>query len=129
KLPGMRLITTNYEILGGPATAVVLTSTAKFRNANPLAYKAFFDGLAQAIDIINKDKRAAAALYLDVAKDSKNTVDSILAMMGDKDYAYTLKPQKVLKTAEFMAKIGTIKQTPKSVEDLFFPEIAGLGGD
>jgi NitT/TauT family transport system substrate-binding protein len=129
KHPGVHLITTNYEILGGPATAVVLTSTAKFREANPKVYKAFYDALSEAIDIINKDRRAAAQLYLDVAKDTKNTVDDILQIINDKDYAYTLKPQKVFKTAEFMAKVGSIKQAPKSVEDLFFPEIAGLHGD
>jgi NitT/TauT family transport system substrate-binding protein len=129
KLPGMKLITTNYEVLGGPATAVVITASGKFRDANPIAYKAFYEGLSQAIEIINKDKRAAADLYLDVSKDGKNSVDDILAMIGDKDYAYTLKPQKVFKTAGFMAKVGTIKQAPKSVEDLFFPEVAGLGGD
>jgi NitT/TauT family transport system substrate-binding protein len=129
KLPSMKLITTNYEVLGGPATAVVITATGKFREANPQAYKAFYDGLSQAIDIINKDKRAAAQLYLDVAKDTKNSVDDILGMIGDKDYAYTLKPQKVLATAAFMAKVGSIKQAPTSVGDLFFPEAAGLGGD
>jgi NitT/TauT family transport system substrate-binding protein len=129
KLPGMKLITTNYEILGGPATAVVLTATGKFREANPQAYKAFYDGLSQAIDIINKDKRTAAQLYLDVAKDTKNSVDDILGMIGEKDYAYTLKPQKVFATAAFMAKVGSIKQAPTSVGDLFFSEAAGLGGD
>ena len=41
KVPGARLVTTNYEILGGPATAVVVTASAKFREANPKAYKAF----------------------------------------------------------------------------------------
>jgi NitT/TauT family transport system substrate-binding protein len=129
KLPSMKLVTTNYEILGGPATAVVLSASSKFREANPLAYKAFFDGLGQAIAIINKDKRAAAALYLEVAKDTRNTVDDIVAMIGDKDYEYTLIPQKVIKTAAFMAKVGSIKQAPASVADLFFPEAAGLGGD
>ena len=44
KMPGMRLVTTNYEILGGPATAIVLTASAKFRDANPKAYRAFYDG-------------------------------------------------------------------------------------
>lgn len=129
KAPGARLITTNYEILGGPATAVVLTASAKFRDANPKAYKAFFGALSEAIDTINKDKRAAASLYLDVAKDTKNSVDDILAMIADKDYAYTLRPEKVFKTAQFMAQIGSIKQSPKSIDDLFFPEIAGLKGD
>lgn len=129
KAPGAHLVTTNYEILGGPATAVVLTASAKFRDANPKAYKAFYDGLSEAIATINKDKRAAAKLYLEVANDTKNSVDDILAIINDKDYAYTLKPEKVLKTAQFMAKIGSIKQTPAKIDDLFFPEIAPLKGD
>ena len=128
-VPGARVITTNYEILGGPATAVVLTTTSRFRDANPKVYKAFFDALSEAVDIVNKDKRAAAKLYLEMAKDTKNSLDDILAIIGDKDYRYTLKPEKVLKTAQFMAKIGTIKQAPTSVEELFFPEAANLGGD
>ena len=70
----------------------------------------FFDALSEAIDIINKDKRAAAKLYLEAAQDTKNSVDDILAIITDKDYAYTLKPQKVFETAQFMAKIGSIKQ-------------------
>ena len=129
KLPGMRLITTNYEILGGPATAIVLTTTTKFREQNPKAYRAFYDGMKQAIDIINKDKRAAAQLYLDVAKDQKNSVEDIYKIIADKDYAYTLQPQKVFATAVFMAKVGSIKLAPKTLEEMFFPEAANLGGD
>ena len=64
-----------------------------------------------------------------MTKDTKNSVDDILKIIEDKDYEYTLKPAKVVKTAEFMAKVGTIKQAPKSIEDLFFPEAAGLKGD
>jgi NitT/TauT family transport system substrate-binding protein len=129
KIPGVHLVTTNYEILGGPATAVVLTASAKFREANPKAYGAFFAALREAIETINKDKRAAAQAYLKLANDTKSSLDGIFAIISDKDYAYTLKPQKVLKTAQFMHKVGTIKQAPKAVEDLFFPEAAGLGGD
>jgi NitT/TauT family transport system substrate-binding protein len=129
KIPGVHLVTTNYDILGGPATAAVISATTKFRDANPKAYKAFFDALGEAIDTVNKDKRAAAQVYLEVAKDTKNSVDDILRIISDKDYAYTLQPQKVFKTALFMHKIGMIKQAPKSVQDLFFPEIAQLGGD
>jgi len=129
KVSGAHLVTTNYEILGGPATAVVITASAKFRDANPKAYKAFYDALSEAIDSINKDKVAAAKLYLEVAHDTKNTVEGITAIISDKDYAYTLKPEKVFATAQFMAKIGSIKQSPASIDDLFFPEIASLNGD
>jgi NitT/TauT family transport system substrate-binding protein len=129
KVPGAHLITTSYKILGGPATALVLTTSAKFREANPKAYKATYDALSEAINIINKDKRAAAQLYLDVAHDTKSSLDEVVAMISDKDYDFTLKSNKVFATAQFMAKIGSIKQSPATIGDLFFPENAAQKGD
>lgn len=129
KIPGVRTLTTNYQILGGPATAVVIAASTKFREANPKAYKAFYDALSEAIGMINNDKRAAAKIYLEQAKDSKNSVDDIYAMISAPDYRYTLTPQKVGKTAEFMYKIGSIKTKLASWSDLFFPEVRGLPGD
>jgi NitT/TauT family transport system substrate-binding protein len=129
KIPGVRTLTTSYEILGGPATAVVIATSTKYRDANPRTYRAFLSALKEAIDSINKDKRAAARVYLDQAKDTKNSVDDIFAMINAPDYAFTLTPQKVYKTAEFMNKIGSIKSRPASWKDLFFPEIHGLQGD
>ena len=129
KVPGAHLITTSYEILGGPATALVLTSSAKFRDTNPKAYRAVYDALSEAIATINKDKTAAAKLYLEAAHDTKNSVNDIVAMISDKDYAFTLKTDKVFATAQFMAKIGSIKQAPGSIGDLFFPENAAQKGD
>ena len=43
------------------------------------------------------------------AKDTKDTVDDIYGMISAPNYMYTLMPQKVGKTAEFMHKIGAIK--------------------
>jgi len=129
KLPGVHLVTTNYEILGGPATAVVIAASAKYRDANPKSYKSFFDALKESIDIINKDKRAAAKIYLEQAKDTKDTVDDIYAIISAKDYAYTLTPQKVYKTAQFMNHIGTVKKNPATCAELFFPELQGVQCD
>ena len=129
KIPGMKTLTTSYEILGGPATAIVIATSTRYRDANPKTYRAFLDALKEAIDTINKDKRAAAKVYLEQAKDTKNSVDDIFGMINAPDYAFTLTPQKVYKTAEFMNKIGSIKSTPASWKELFFPEIHGLQGD
>ena len=129
KVPGIRLLMTSYDILGGPATAVVIAASTKYRDANPKTYKAFFDALKEAIETINKDKRAAAKIYLEQAKDTKDSVEDIYSMISAPDYAYTLAPQKVYKTAEFMNKIGTIKTKPASWKDLFFPEVHGVQGD
>jgi NitT/TauT family transport system substrate-binding protein len=129
KIPGMRTLITSYEILGGPATALVLATSTKYRDANPKSYKAFYDALKEAIDSINKDKRAGAKIYLEQAKDTKSTVDDIYGMISAADYAYTLTPQKVGKTADFMYKIGAIKTKPGSWKDFFFPEVQSLPGD
>jgi len=129
KLPGVRLITTSYEILGGPATALILLANSRFREANPKVFRAFYDGLAEAIEIINADKLAAARLYLEMARDRRSTEADILAIIGDDDYAYTLRPAKVLKIALFMAKVGAIRQAPAALEEMFFPEAVALGGD
>ncbi len=129
KLPGVRTITTNYEILGGRATAVVVASASKFRAANPATSRAFGAALAEAIETINRDKRAAAQLYLEMAKDTRNSVDDIYAVISNPDYAFTLTPEKVEKIAAFLAKIGSIKEAPQSWKDLFFPEAHTLPGD
>jgi NitT/TauT family transport system substrate-binding protein len=129
KFPGARLLTTSYDILGGRASALVVVTTSKFHEANPKIYKAFLAAEKEAIDAINKDKRKAAQAYLDIANDRKNTVDDIFAVINDKDYAFTLSPEKVFKTAVFMGKVGTVKDPPAKWQDLFFPDIHDLPGD
>jgi len=129
KLPGARVLTTSYDILGGRASALVVVTTTKFHDANPNIYKAFLAAEKEAIDLINKDKRAAAQAYLDIAQDRKSTLDEILGVISDKDYAFTLLPEKVFKTAVFMGKVGTVKDPPAKWQELFFPDIHGLAGD
>ncbi|MEN3374717.1 MAG: sulfonate transport system substrate-binding protein [Hyphomicrobiales bacterium] len=129
KIPGARVLTTSYDILGGRASALVVITTTKFHDANPKIYKAFLAAEKEAIETINKDKRAAAKAYLEIANDKKSTLEEIFAVINDKDYAYTLSPEKVFKTAVFMGKVGTIKDPPAKWQDLFFPDIHDLPGD
>ncbi len=129
KLPNARVLTTSYDILGGRASALVVVTTSKFHDANPKVYKAFLAAEKEAIDTINKDKKAAAKAYVEIMKDTKNSVDDIFAVINDKDYAFTLLPEKVFKTAVFMGKVGTLKDPPAKWQDLFFPDIHDLPGD
>ena len=129
KLPGARVLTTSYDILGGRASALVMITTTKFHDANPKLYKAFLAAEKEAIDIVNRDKKAAAKAYLEIANDRKSTLEEIFGVINDKDYAFTLSPEKVFKTAVFMGKVGTIKDPPAKWQDLFFPDIHDLPGD
>src|SRR5258707_1857615 len=89
KLPGARVLTTSYDILGGRASALVVITTTKFHDANPKLYKAFLAAEKEAIAIINQDKKAAAKAYLEIANDRKSTLDEIFGVINDKDYAFT----------------------------------------
>jgi NitT/TauT family transport system substrate-binding protein len=129
KLPDARVLTTSYDILGGRASALVIITTTKFHNDNPKLYKAFLEAEKEAIETINKDKKKAAQDYLTIVNDRKSTLDEIFGVINDKDYVYTLSPEKVFKTAVFMGKVGTIKDPPAKWQDLFFPDIHDLPGD
>jgi NitT/TauT family transport system substrate-binding protein len=125
--PGIRTILSNYEILGGPATFNLVWSTSKFRDANPKTYAAFVAAFEEATATINHDKRAAAEVYKRMSG-TKESVDELVKMMEDPLVEYTLAPKGIMKTAEFMARIGTIKQAPASWKDLFFPNVQSLPG-
>lgn len=129
RFPGVHTVTTNTDILGGPATAVVLASTRRFRDVNPVVFRSVRQALLEAVDTINANKRAAAGLYLEATGDKRSTEDEITAIISDPGYVFTTKPQKFERTAAFMAQIKLIHAAPTSWKDLFFPEMAEMTGD
>lgn len=125
--PGIHTVVNSYDVLGGATTFNVVYGTAKFREANPKTYAAFLEAFEEATATINKDKKAAAEFYLKVSKD-KDTVQDILAILDDPQVEFTQTPKNVTKYADFLFKIGSIKQKPATWKDLFFPEIQRLQG-
>jgi len=59
---------------------------------------------------------------------TRESVDELLKMMQDPLVEYTLTPKSIMKTAEFMAKVGTIKDRPSSWKDLFFSNVYNYQG-
>src|SRR4051812_12253744 len=66
---GIRQMFTSEEVLGGPVSFNVVATTGKFREENPKLYKSFLTALQEATDFINKDKAAAAEIYLKLSSD------------------------------------------------------------
>ena len=126
---GLKPLITSYDILGGPATALVLVTADKFRSENPKVHESVLAALDEAIAWIYADKNRAAALYLEMTGDKKSTVEETLAGINAPGFEYTRTPHKVFKTVEFMSHIGSVKTKPASWKDLFFAEAHGLNGD
>ena len=125
--PNVRTVLNSYDIMGGPNTFLMVWATKKFRDENPKTYKAVLDAMKEATESINADKKRAAEVYVKEGG-GKESVDKILKLMSDPQVKYTLAPENVLPYAQFMHKIGTLKNEPKSWKDLFFPDIHDLPG-
>jgi NitT/TauT family transport system substrate-binding protein len=124
---GMRAVTSNYEILGGPATFNVVWATSKFHGDNPKAYDAFVAALEEATEAINKDPAAAAKTYKRMSNTAETEAE-LVKELTDPLVKFTLTPHKTLVTAEFMHRIGRIKVKPASWKDLYFPNLHGRDG-
>src|ERR1043166_5779042 len=111
--PGIRNILTSTDILGGPASYTIAYTTSKFHSANPKTSAAFVAALGEAIDFINKDRKAAGDIFLRTFK-SRPPKDVIDQMMADKTITFEQTPQNIMKYVDFMHKIGTIKTRPAS---------------
>ena len=124
---GITKVLNSVDVLGGPISFNVVAATSKFYNENPKLYAVFMQSLQEATDFINKDKRAAAEIYIKMTKD-KSPVDDILKIVNDPQIEYSLLPKNVMKMVDFMHKSGTIKVKPDSWKDLFFPNMHTLAG-
>lgn len=123
----VRTVLNSYDVLGGPHTFNVITTTKSFYDNNPKTYAAVYAALEEAIAYINKNKRQAAEIYRSASK-TKESLDDLLKEISQPTLTYTTTPLNVAKFSDFMFKTGTIKTKPKSWKDLFFPNLHAKQG-
>ena len=127
KDPTIRTVMNSDDVMGGSTTFTMMSTTTKFRSENPKLTAAVLKALKQAQAMIIADKRNAASVLLESMGGKGWSVDELVAILDDPGTKYTTKPENVLKYATFMNEIGSLKNKPASIPDLFFdtPEIAG----
>ena len=125
--PGIHTVLNSFDVLGGPHTFTVAWTSRQFHDKNPKLYRALLDALAEATKILNADKRAAAALWIEDSK-SKLPLDMVSGILSGPQVKWTLTPEHTMKYADFMADVGSIKAKPASWKDLFFSDIHELKG-
>ena len=124
--PGIRTILNSFEVMG-PHSFTVAWTSARFRDRNPTVYRALVAAIEEATEIVNRDRGAAAALWIADVK-SKLPLDKVTAVVSGPQVRWTMVPESTMKFAEFMNGVGTLKARPGSWQDLFFPEIHRLPG-
>jgi len=127
KLPGVRTIMSSNAVMGGPSTFTLLYTTSRFHDANPKAFAAFSKALEEAILSLNADQRAAAQTFIDMEAQAMPLAE-VLEVLADPDIRYTTTPENIMKYADFMATVGSLKGRPSTWQDLFFPGIHHVPG-
>lgn len=125
--PGIHTVLNSFDVLGGSHSFTVAWTSRRFHDANPKLYGALIAALKEATDIINADKRAAAALWIEDAK-SKLPLDLAAQVIAGPQVKWTMTPEHTMKFADFMHEAGSIKTAPATWKDMFFPEIHNLPG-
>lgn len=112
-------VLSSYDVMGGTNSPTLVFVTEKFRRDNPKTYKAFREALIEAGQIIDKDKAAAARTYIKV-ENSKLDPALIQQIIESPEVNFDTAPQNTLKLAQFMYRIGAIRNQPTSWQDYFF---------
>jgi NitT/TauT family transport system substrate-binding protein len=124
--PKAHIVLNSYDVLGGPSSATVLYATEKFRDNNPKTYRAFIAALAHAARFVSANPEAAADIYIRV-NNARIDRKLLVGIIKNPDTQFKIAPQNTLALAQFMYRVGAIKNEPKSWQDYFFADPA-LGG-
>jgi NitT/TauT family transport system substrate-binding protein len=121
------IVLNSYDVLGGPSSATVLYATEKFRDRNPKTYRAFVDAMADAAKFVSADPQAAADIYIRVNHASIDRA-LLVKVISNPQAQFKVAPQNTFGLAQFMYRIGAIRNEPKSWKDYFFDDPATAGG-
>ncbi|MFT3816642.1 MAG: ABC transporter substrate-binding protein [Rubrivivax sp.] len=129
--PQAHVVLNSYDVLGGPASATVLYATEKFRSENPGTYRAFIAALDEAARFVAANPEAAADIYLRQGGQGQGSIDRklLLSIITSPEVQFKLAPQNTLALAQFMHRVGAIKNKPASAKDYFFDDPHNAAAD
>jgi len=122
KSPLVHTVFVSTDVLGGPITISNCWAKQSFVDANPLKVKAFIAAVDEASEMVAHDPKMAAEIYVKVTKE-KITVDELVAIIKQPGAIFSATPQRSMLWADYMHRIGMIKQKPASWKDFTFPFI------
>jgi NitT/TauT family transport system substrate-binding protein len=118
--PGVHTIMNSNDVMGGDTTFTMISATQKFHDENPKTMAVFIAAFKESLQMIRADQHAAADVLLESMGGRGYSVDELVEMLKDPQVKYTILPENVMKYATFMHGIGTLKNQPASISELFF---------
>jgi len=120
---GMSRLTSSNEIFGGKSSFLVLGATKRWIEGNTKMQDVMVKAISEAADIIRKDPKRAAEIYLKVEPSKMIDVAGIEKLLKETPDEFGVEVYGVKTFADFMGRIGGLKTVPASFKDVF-PAIA-----
>jgi len=120
-------ILSSYEMVG-PHTGVVLYNTARWKRENPRLFAAVAAAFSEAFQLIRSNPRDAARAFVESTK-SPLAIDEVTGIITDPaqvEYRPDIRVTEVY--AQFLHRINTISNLPKSWKDYSWETVHGLAG-
>lgn len=124
---GAREVINSYDILEERHAGVVMMVERDFAEENPLAYQAFVDGVAEAIDFINDQPEAAGEIFVRVTNSSA-PASQVPELLAAGDMFFDRTPTGVQTYADFLSERGNLPPL-EDWKDLFMPNNHDLAGN
>lgn len=122
------LVMTSEDYLEPGSSSVVMYAGARFHDGSPKLYAATAAAFEEAIDFINAHPHEAAQIYV-AREPQKRDLAWVESMITDpKKITYSATPRGMQAHADFMHKVGTLKNVAESWKDLFWDNMAGKPG-
>jgi NitT/TauT family transport system substrate-binding protein len=123
KNPAIRTIQTTNDVLGGPTSFAIVVAAKKFRDENPKIFKAVYEALKESQDYIKNNKSRSAEILLEAMGGHGWQVSELVEVLNDPDIKFDITPENVMRYANFMADVGSIRNRLTKWTDLFAPEV------
>jgi NitT/TauT family transport system substrate-binding protein len=127
--PRVHTVFTSFDVIGSRHTLIVAYASERWWKESPRLYRATFAALSEAMDIIHKEPRSVAELFLR-REPSKLSLEPILNIISDERMLYcTPEPTGIMAYADYMSRTGQLKNKLSSWKDAFFDNVHGLPGN
>lgn len=128
-VPGAHIVIQSQDIIGGPLTQSHFFCTTKFAEANPKVIQAVMAATLEAQAYIREHTADAVDIYREITRDPTSKEDLLGYLKQPDMMEFNPQPQGVMKFAEHLYKIGTLKTEPKSWKDFYLPSAHNLPGN
>ena len=116
-------VMTSDDYMTPGSSGTVMYASARFHDPNPKLYAAVAAAFEEAIKFIAQDPKAAAEVYVghEPQKRPLSWVEDIIR--DPKQITYSSTPRGIKEHADFMFKLGTLKNQPTSWKDMFWDNV------